>query len=1009
LLALGALLALIASVLVWASPTHAQASNQPPVAIALTPSVSTDGNTMTLNGSLSFDPDDGDPAACAGCTYKWEVVTSTWKFLEGFADGTATLTSATAQIDVTNVNLPGLVPSNGALIEFRLTVTDAKGASDSDSTTYNIMTNDTPTADISLTAMLADPDADDDATTAEKYTIDAVIDGPGENGNADNEWDIMEGALLVLDGSGSSDPDDDDLNYLWSLVYETGSTTGVNFPTNDDGTSHGSGATSTLVATGATTAKISTDGSVPGTPDANMTVGRLNVAPEQGAISQSPYNVIYTLAVTDAGAAVTTGATGNVDSTALIRIVIHDKPADPKITAVLIGGDADPRDPQIDDGDTATTTAADRIDRAFPPGDKYFVHEGDDALDITLTPVTFDADQDVNNNGSHTTGTTPDTGETPPTVTWSEDDADGDTAGHQLRIPANAEAGDTFTITATIPRTDVSRTLTFEVIEPQQRPVATILSGTTQVDHDGDGNTPTITVLTDQPKDGTYTITGFGFDPDGGSTTSVWAQVNAEGVVNPGDDGYVPLTGAFSNSVSFDIPDDKEITSVTLAFSVFDDENSFDSKSVTVNIDRTPDPVPPSASAGSGQVVAPETTVILTGSSAGFDADTTTTYAWTVVSVSTSPGPERLNLRASMKVHEDLNSFIEAANANNYTNTGVIDEAANTAGTEAVNAEDILTSIPASADATADDVASGQFQWFEAPKLSAGLKFAQITFRVTATGTIGGTADSTRTGDVTITVATDFFSSYIDGPNYCRNLSFGGPTTEPHDSNGDGVADVCSLTTTRRETVARQNALEALVSLGSTLSRQVAGADTPNDDSDDVFQDVDLEDLVLGYTYDAGTADDTSDDVSFDGTCATAKNVAPEPEDADACDDDATELTALPDPVDPADAATFYSGVVTGPDFCINRSLGGAITFAHDGDGDGVAEVCSLHTTRREAVARQIALEMFRAHAQFNNALAAACAELGSETFGADAADLAKDGCSIPPGTPEAQPGNQLP
>ena len=37
------------------------------------------------------------------------------------------------------------------------------------------------------------------------FPNDAVIDGPGENGNRDNEWDIMEGAYLQLDGSGSTD------------------------------------------------------------------------------------------------------------------------------------------------------------------------------------------------------------------------------------------------------------------------------------------------------------------------------------------------------------------------------------------------------------------------------------------------------------------------------------------------------------------------------------------------------------------------------------------------------------------------------------------------------------------------------------------------------------------------------------------------------------------------------------------------------------------------------------
>ena len=50
----------------------------------------------------------------------------------------------------------------------------------------------------------------------------------------------------------------------------------------------------------------------------------------------------------------------------------------------------------------------------------------------------------------------------------------------------------------------------------------------------------------------------------------------------------------------------------------------------------------------------------------------------------------------------------------------------------------------------------------------------------------------------------------ITGPEFCLNRSFGGPATYPHDSDGDGVADVCSLPRTRRAAAARQNALERL-------------------------------------------------------------------------------------------------------------------------------------------------------------------------------------------------------
>ena len=103
-----------------------------------------------------------------------------------------------------------------------------------------------------------------------------------------------------------------------------------------------------------------------------------------------------------------------------------------------------------------------------------------------------------------------------------------------------------------------------------------------------------------------------------------------------------------------------------------------------------------------------------------------------------------------------------------------------------------------------------------------------------------------------------------------------------------------------------------------------------------------------------------------------------------------------PPPVDPTLARQFFSGVISGPDFCTNRSLGGARTYALDGDGDGVAEVCSLPYTRREAVARQNALEAFTTPREvFASAVALACRDLGTTAFEGDApADLASDACA---------------
>ncbi|WP_420640326.1 beta strand repeat-containing protein, partial [Candidatus Poriferisocius sp.] len=191
------------------------------------------------------------------------------------------------------------------------------------------------------------------------------------------------------------------------------------------------------------------------------------------------------------------------------------------------------------------------------------------------------------------------------------------------------------------------------------------------------------------------------------------------------------------------------------------------------------------------------------------------------------------------------------------------------------------------------------------------------------------TASAQSGGDVTLTPEELYYSGpVITGADFCLNRSLGGPRTYPFDSNGDGVADVCSLSRTRRATVARQHALEAL------------GRELP---------------FRLG--------------VLFAEECRKVAETygEPEAERIDECaaprEQNATSVPAKSTAMVPsADEFWFYSGsVVTGPDFCLNRSLGGPTTYPFDSDDDGVADVCSLPRTRRAAVARQFALERLAA------------------------------------------------
>ena len=56
-----------------------------------------------------------------------------------------------------------------------------------------------------------------------------------------------------------------------------------------------------------------------------------------------------------------------------------------------------------------------------------------------------------------------------------------------------------------------------------------------------------------------------------------------------------------------------------------------------------------------------------------------------------------------------------------------------------------------------------------------------------------------------------------DQPEYCRGKSSGGQRTYPFDSDGDGIADVCSLPRTRRAAVARQLAMERLAAASPAI------------------------------------------------------------------------------------------------------------------------------------------------------------------------------------------------
>ena len=486
---------------------------------------------------------------------------------------------------------------------------------------------------------------------------------------------------------------------------------------------------------------------------------------------------------------------------------------------------------------------------------------------------------------------------------------DGPTSRATFTVPANAVIGQSFTAT-------------LEVADATNRVGRDQIIFIVAINVPPEAIAPRNFPTEDGPRGGTdrrgtVFVRGSGTDKDGDLLSYRWVQVDDQDV--PLENPTVELMNTDSATVSFASPQvaangQREIH---LALTVADQWGVGDTDYVTVTIlGRNERPI---ADAGTDQIVEPGAIVQLDGTnSIDPDPGTFLEWSWAYTGLATTPPISERPLTPYQEIVA-LRGFVP--DGTDYSDLDPL-----------VNGH---TPLPS----------------FTAPELG-GLVSVQLTFTLTLFDRAGGRDTDT----VTVTVTGRFFSGNIDGPDFCTNLSLGGPRTYAFDSDGDSVADVCSLPYTRREAVARQNALVTLASL-----------DQPR------FQAAVL--AACGQL--TGDFGDDQDDL-----------------DADACE--TRRVADPPPPVDPALANQFFSGVIDGPDFCTNLSLGGPRTYAFDSDGDDVADVCSLPTTRREAVARQNALETFTTpQAVFNSAVALACRELGSITFEGDAPrDLARDACA---------------
>ncbi|WP_420431330.1 hypothetical protein, partial [Candidatus Poriferisocius sp.] len=560
-----------------------------------------------------------------------------------------------------------------------------------------------------------------------------------------------------------------------------------------------------------------------------------------------------------------------------------------------------------------------------------------------------------------------------------------------VRIPADADDGDTIDVSVTV--TDDTRiSVTTEIqllVGENAQPTASGVRGT---DPDGDGPSPKLLRINDgfqNQKDGsTVTIRGVGYDADGESLLYNWSEIDLA-TQEPDEDPKLELQGSFTDTVSFEVPELEsggENLTVFLNMTVIDPNGAFATDGVLITIVNDDDA--PDADAGDDEQVDPEDFVRLNGSgSSDADIGDKISYRWDYLGATMDPAPDERSPLSADEIDE-LKGWILPQD---FTGTTVeTSDYIVTGGGQLKDGVTGLTNLKST---------SSPYPYFDAPDLT-GFNNIKLTFRLHVKDS-GGTDidgdDATTTADVTsldeadvdadldgngdkdgteiamvkesilgldlnndgdaedeinlgasncgadgesscaaneanvaavdsdmvtITVVNRFFSGNISGPGSCTEMSLGGPQTYAFDSDDDGVADICALNTTRRATVARQNALETLAGLNP----------------------VEFRTEVLAVCGEAGFKQKDYDD-------------DPSDLETDVCETE--RVTPPPAAADPATADVFFSGTVTGLDYCTNHSLGGARLYAFDSDGDGVADVCSLPTTRREAIARQSALETF--------------------------------------------------
>jgi RHS repeat-associated protein len=204
--------------------------NTDPIADAGQDDLVSIGSVVQLDGSASSDPD-GDPLS-----FSWSLVTT--------PSGSAAMLS-----DLTALS-PKFVADLEGVYTASLTVSDGIATSVADTVDVTVLTNLPPVADAGL------------------------------------DQGAVVGDTILLDGSGSSDPDGDPLSYVWSLIQQPiGGNAAIVNPTDPI-------ATFDLDVAGTYVAQLTvSDGQVTSLPDTATVTGNISV-PDVVGLTQSAANAV---------------------------------------------------------------------------------------------------------------------------------------------------------------------------------------------------------------------------------------------------------------------------------------------------------------------------------------------------------------------------------------------------------------------------------------------------------------------------------------------------------------------------------------------------------------------------------------------------------------------------------------------------------------------------------------------------------------------------------------------